>query len=1164
MLQAYPIRFLVSFTLFLMVVEIHAQLETNHWVCSDSIHIEFHKGRQVPTLDTHVTHFSSYSNGCVSGADGQFLFAVNDGFIHDRNFQLMPNGDSLNQRFGSHHEIILKLPGNNDKYLVIHHDSIDPRAPFGSRISDSLLFTEVDMSLNNGLGAVTQKNQFLGHNYSMGMDVTRHYNGRDLWLVMHHTLKAPLPSMFHSYSDTLVAFLVDSSGLSSRPVYSVLDTILSARIWDELRISPNGDIIAMTNSHIHHTNPGVSPVNRLVLCRFDSKTGKASSTISIPSASNGLSSNPMHLCFSKSGNKLYVNDYPMYRNAFMQPVASLAQFDLTSWNQQAIRSSRYNLVHQPAAPYPSGVPINNTLHDVQLGLDGKIYWSHFYDQIGVIHEPDSTGPKCDYQDSLFLLPPGSHSTFGKFPVFPASVYDFEPFQVRYTCWGDTTVFCLKDTAQVDSVLWNFGDPLSGQNSAASYCAKHAFSRVGEFTVIARIKWSTGSIDTLVQSVFIDSILNPKLPADTMLCLGDTIDLRFTDNAPARFFWSDSSATDSLLVDSGGWYWVEVYNRCGEWQDSIFISENRYPESTLPMDTGSCGDSLLLIANGSLGSTFLWSGGSMDSTQWIDSTGSYYLTVSNPCGSHTDSVMVHIDDSLQIDLGSDTVLCSSDTLWLNVPGSDVRWWDGDSLSPKPVAQTGIYWVDVKNYCGVFRDSLIVPSLYQPAWPDLGRDTLTCSHSPLTLMAGMGEKGAQYWWKNQLITDSIVTVLQSGLFHVSISGRCGEFQDSVWVQYLQTPQLDLRDTMLCEGDTLLVSVAVDSAQYLWSSGSTMSTHRVTPVRSYGLRVSNRCGADSAGFKVDTFPTLSVHFPVDTVICDQAPFQLDAANHSATYLWQDGSTSSNFSVLKRGRYFVTVSNPCKSSIHSIQVDFQVPPSPSILQKPEGKFCPGEPLRLIGVGNDSTTDMEWSTGDNSAEIQIDQPGEYTYTLTNRCGVRSAVLSPDYYPVKADFELNSKEGSQPFHLSTTNLSDSATHYAWVLDGKHRSREVNYSEVLSRPGTYEVKLVATGFYGCRDSLIDSVQVHWKPGALPLLCDFRIDPNPTKGRFTVSAMNNDKQVKGLKVFNTLGEQVYEVDVSHLKENPFLFEYEFPQLSSGTYLIGLYCENESVHKRVVVTR
>jgi hypothetical protein len=169
---------------------------------------------------------------------------------------------------------------------------------------------------------------------------------------------------------------------------------------------------------------------------------------------------------------------------------------------------------------------------------------------------------------------------------------------------------------------------------------------------------------------------------------------------------------------------------------------------------------------------------------------------------------------------------------------------------------------------------------------------------------------------------------------------------------------------------------------------------------------------------------------------------------------------------------------------------------------------------------------------------------------------------VQAAFSLKQNEGLVPLRIEAKNQSLGASSYVWLVDSTVISdaRDLNFKVIPF--GKHRLTLVAQDDFGCSDTTSDSLTVLPNPNIPPLLCDFRIDPNPAQDHFTISALNNDKQVREIKIFNDLGQVVFQSDVSHWKENPFYFEHQFTNLPSGTYLVGLYCQNESQFKRVVV--
>ncbi len=172
--------------------------------------------------------------------------------------------------------------------------------------------------------------------------------------------------------------------------------------------------------------------------------------------------------------------------------------------------------------------------------------------------------------------------------------------------------------------------------------------------------------------------------------------------------------------------------------------------------------------------------------------------------------------------------------------------------------------------------------------------------------------------------------------------------------------------------------------------------------------------------------------------------------------------------------------------------------------------------------------------------------------------------PIKAAFVLSEKEGISPFELEAINLSEGAAEYLWLIDSNKAVNTTDLKERVIGYGAHTITLIAQNAFACANTARDTIEVLRNPNIPPLLCDFRIDPNPASDYFVISASNTDKQVKQVKIFNEIGQAIITSDVSHWKENPFNLEYRLNDLPSGTYLVGLYCEDETQYKRLVIVR
>lgn len=121
--------------------------------------------------------------------NGNFLMSSNGVWIADATNDTMMNGSGLNPGpevlgypYGlllTYGNIILNYPTDTNKYTLIHQTGTGTNYP-----SFELFYSTIDMSANNGLGAVTQKNNIIFQDtIGYGIAACRHANGRDWWVV---------------------------------------------------------------------------------------------------------------------------------------------------------------------------------------------------------------------------------------------------------------------------------------------------------------------------------------------------------------------------------------------------------------------------------------------------------------------------------------------------------------------------------------------------------------------------------------------------------------------------------------------------------------------------------------------------------------------------------------------------------------------------------------------------------------------------------------------------------------------------------------------------------------------------------------------------------------------------------------------------------------------
>jgi gliding motility-associated-like protein len=138
------------------------------------------------------------------------------------------------------------------------------------------------------------------------------------------------------------------------------------------------------------------------------------------------------------------------------------------------------------------------------------------------------------------------------------------------------------------------------------------------------------------------------------------------------------------------------------------------------------------------------------------------------------------------------------------------------------------------------------------------------------------------------------------------------DTIAVDFYPADLVDFgTDTILCDGEFLVLDATLPGATYLWQDQSTNSTFTVNSPGAYWVTVLAAGCNDADTIVVDYKSLPTVSLGPDTLVCKGLPFVLDATYPGATYLWQDGSTSATFAANDEGDYLVVVTlNGCSAS--------------------------------------------------------------------------------------------------------------------------------------------------------------------------------------------------------------------------------------------------------------
>jgi len=405
--------------------------------------------------------------------------------------------------------------------------------------------------------------------------------------------------------------------------------------------------------------------------------------------------------------------------------------------------------------------------------------------------------------------------------------------------GADTTLCRFDTVQIGSIpisshsyAWNPTIGLSDSIIANPYA--YADSSLTYVVVITNMVSGCTNSDSITITRYPATIANAGI--DTSHCAGDSLQLNATGGiiyswTPSTGLSDDSIANPWVIVIDTTTYFVTVTdsNSCSA-MDSVTIRVNPLPNAYAGADTSYCeGDSVQLMASG--GVSYVWTPGSGLSDAsiadpWVDTSNTtiYVVTVSdsNNCVG-MDSVTVSVNALPVVDAGSDTSICSGNSVQLFASGGIIFAWTpandlSDDSIQNPIASpldTTKYFVTVVDSLGCSNMDSVVISVVPLPIITATADTVICSGDVISVFAT--SNGAYSWSTGDTTQSIIVSPTSDSLYIVSTNNMCGTVSDSIWVLVNPSSFADagLDVTIILGNSTQLLGMPSGSGlSYLWT--------------------------------------------------------------------------------------------------------------------------------------------------------------------------------------------------------------------------------------------------------------------------------------------------------------------------------------------------------------
>ena len=409
------------------------------------------------------------------------------------------------------------------------------------------------------------------------------------------------------------------------------------------------------------------------------------------------------------------------------------------------------------------------------------------------------------------------------------------------CAGTIATYSITPVAGATNYNWSVpsGSSInSGQNtnSITVFIGNNA----GNIVVTPSNACTNGSTATL--PISINPLPTPSsitANGNTTFCAGNTVTL----NGNAGGTWNTGATTSSITVSNPGVYFVTNSNACGSVNSNqINISVLQPPSASNISANGNttfcAGNSVVL--SGNVGGT--WINGSSNASITVTTSGTYFVTNSNSCGSVTSNqINVTVNPlpiASSIAANGNTTFCVGNSVTLN-GNTGGTWNTGANSASITVSNPGVYFVTNTNVCGSVNSNQInvtVNPLPTPVTISPGGLTTFCNGNFVVLFGNTNGT-----WNTGASTTSI-NVVSSGDYFVTNSNSCGSSNSNiitVTVENAPTAAIIQAsgNTEFCSGDSVELN---GNNNGIWNNGFTTSSIIINNSGDYFVTNTNSCGS------------------------------------------------------------------------------------------------------------------------------------------------------------------------------------------------------------------------------------------------------------------------------------------------------------------------------------
>lgn len=550
-MHCHPFHFPLVFVMFIFCGA-SAQKRNNVWLFGDHTGLNFNSSPPTVIKKSAAGFISvPYYVSSICDKNGDLLCYTDGITVWDRHNGEIPKYLHRWPWSGHVMPLICPYPGNDSLFYLFGVSD-------GS-YANRLQYLTINMKGNGGDGEIvypqpsTVRNYFsvLLSNASVLVTGTAHCNGRDTWIVAHA-------------GNALYSFLVTDKGVDSVPVISPVDPgIISSGFISgalgNIKFSANAEKMVVP----------VANEQKMVVFNFNNATGKFSNPVSLHLPPK-LDLDDVEL--SPDGSKLYYGAYETLTGEVSAVLHDVFQMDLAAGAPDDILQTITKLTLHSDREVCSPNLCIYVYRTLQLTPDGKIYISMRYSgsianfdlRLSIIEKPNEAGQACFYRANALDM----GTKYGMISYNYIRSQTFTPvekgIQVQESTCADKPVSFSLLYTHVDSVKWDFGDPLSGaRNFSRLFRPEHSYPSPGTYIAKAII-YKTCFVDTAIKEFTISQDLSVHIPdtiRNAVVCTGDTLRLNATAPYATGYLWNTGLIYPDISITTEGTYFVTIYNAC---------------------------------------------------------------------------------------------------------------------------------------------------------------------------------------------------------------------------------------------------------------------------------------------------------------------------------------------------------------------------------------------------------------------------------------------------------------------------------------------------------------------------------------------------------------------------------------------------------------------------